>query len=124
MSSRICGSVSHNDRSFFLLCVSVCDPVRALVYPTVVCRSSFCVVCLCGPVYTLVYATEMDRSSFCVVCVCMWHCLCASVSYSDGRSSCCVMYAPEILFRKENAMAPIHDNLYPEFLQYTNDFPY
>jgi hypothetical protein len=51
------------------MCVSVCGPVYALVYPTMAGRSSCCVVCVC-------------------VCVCMWPSLCASVSHSDGRSSC------------------------------------
>jgi hypothetical protein len=43
--SLLCASLSHTDGPFFLLCVSVCGPVCALVYPTVIGRSSCC-VCL------------------------------------------------------------------------------
>jgi hypothetical protein len=57
--------VHHSDGPFFL-CVSVCGPVYALVYPTVTGRSS--------------------------CCVCMWSRLCASVSHIDGPFFllCCV----------------------------------
>jgi hypothetical protein len=83
------------DRSFCcVLCVSVCGPVFALVYPIKMDRSSCCVMCVsvCGPVYALVYPIVMDRSFCCVMCVCMWSRLCASVSHSDGPFFllCCV----------------------------------
>jgi hypothetical protein len=78
MWSRLCASVSHSDGSFLLLCfvcvyVSVCGPVYALVYPTVMGRSSCCVVCIsvCGPVYALVYF-HSDGPFFLLCCLCLY----------------------------------------------------
>jgi hypothetical protein len=64
--SSLCASVSQNDWSLFLLCVPVCVPVNALVYPI------------------------MSGHSSC--CVCMWSRLYACESHSDGSFSllCCV----------------------------------
>jgi hypothetical protein len=93
--SSLGASISHSDGSFFLLCVPVCGPVCALVYPTVMGRSSCCVcvcVSVCGPVYALVYP-KMTGSSSCCVCVCVSVCgpVCALVyPIVTGRSSCCV----------------------------------
>jgi hypothetical protein len=104
MWSRLCASVSHSDGPFFLLCCvglhvvpsfRLCSPQWWPFLPVVLCVSA------CGPVYALVYPTVMGRSSCCVVCVCMWFRLCASVSHSDGPfflsvfcvSVCCPVYA-------------------------------
>jgi hypothetical protein len=64
MWSRLCTSVSHS-----------------------VVLNSYCVVSVCGPVYALVYPTVMGRSSG---CVCLWSSLCSNVSHSVGSSSCYV----------------------------------
>jgi hypothetical protein len=103
MWSRLCAGVSHSDGSFFLLCVSVCGPVYALVYSTV--KVILPVVCacmwsrlgasvshsdgssflLCLSVCSLVYALEYPivKGLLPVVCVCIRSRLCASVSHSD-----------------------------------------
>jgi hypothetical protein len=36
------------------------------------------------PAYGLLYPIVMGRSSFCLLCVCMWLLFCASISHSDG----------------------------------------
>jgi hypothetical protein len=70
---------------------TTCDPVYALVYPTVP-DCSYCVVSQCGLVCALVYPTVADCSSYCVVCVCIWSRLCASVSHSDVLLCCVCLY--------------------------------
>jgi hypothetical protein len=72
------------------LCVSVCGPVYALVYPTVTGRSSCCVCLYVVP--SVRWCIPQWRAVLLVVCVCMWSRLCASVSHSDGPFFllCCV----------------------------------
>jgi hypothetical protein len=91
MWSHLCASVSRSDGSYFLLCVSVCGPIYALVYPVVM------------------------GHTFCCVCICMWSHLCASVSRSDGSyfllcvSVCGPIYAlayPEVMGRTSCCVVP------------------
>jgi hypothetical protein len=67
MWSRLCASVSLSDGAFLLLCATVCGPVYALLYPTVM-------------------------AILAVVCACVWSRLCASVSHGDGSSLLYVRY--------------------------------
>jgi hypothetical protein len=77
---RTLRSVSYGDDWFFLLCVSVCGPVYASVYPTGMIGSSCCVYLYvvpsrrqCIPRWWLVLH---------VVCICVWSRLCCSGAFS------------------------------------------